>query len=760
MLKINKKSVFSLLIVFFLVLSFNVVVAEDLIIDFKESSILYNESYTIFKENLDYGVLNSNLMYSENFDNPNIIGIDFISYEYPEGSTKVLEAGKIEIIPNTYIWYNDFDVTSAGGGGRSGGIVLYLDGTHKTKLTSNFSIFVNLWRYSSTLNVIFFNDDVLVKSITWTNSGLQYGNIWFSSVINEEIFFDKIYIGFYGTNDIFQFSKLNFTNIIDVSNNQLPNVNVTSEKPYYCINETDDVLIIPLNYSIYDYENDTIYYSLKKYDSYSENTTILFYERFCRYLFGFIPLCTNNKNYDFLLNTYYPTENVCEISQNSYNESMFNLYFENDIYGLRLNDCHNSDKSFYYDLDIPTNNLNYITEIRQIHNNDVLNVSLLSEDLNEISRIQLNTQDNRLYVNYYNGTDLINIGNISKQDNTLIEFYDVNVNNNNYVFRVWESGVNLPRLSGTYQNFTIPILSDNSIKYVKHNINDVTDVIIMGLQFRGVTSFLNFTQEQITNFTIYNIGSYYYTIYTTDELNKELNKYNTNDINFNVVSCDVYIDADNFMKEIYPNTKWESLNEFIFALRQPYLIFVELNILNSVLFAFKIGLIFIFYSLYKKMAIDQERDHKDIFRSIFIYVWFIVSIMYIMLLMEKTFFITFSVIGILYFSNEILNISGNSDDNGERNFAYVLAMFSVISYIWFGIFSVAFGVNMGLPNISNISFNNPIMFLTSSGNFILSLLFFNIPEIPIIINLIIVLLRLLGLISLVIYIYEKINPLN
>lgn len=758
-----KKNIYLILVFLFIILSLNVY-SENINVNFQNAQDLINETYDNFNENTDYGNLNADFNFDENFDNDLILNIDLINYEYPNGSTRSLDNGNIEIIPNQYINYEDFSQSATGSGSKSGGIIFNFNDTLQlyNNSVSNVTLFVNNWRYSSSIILMLFNDNSLEYTTSLFNSGSDFQNAYFDFPITENnTKFNKMYIGFVGDGDVFNFQNMTIYNTDLIGNNQLPNVNISYDENL-CLNETIGSLTVPLNYNISDPENDTVHYAYKEYSSYSDNTTVIFYDRICDYFFGLIPLCTNNRDYSFLSDVYYPDENTCLISQDSYNESKFNLYFDNEIYGLRLNNCSGSDKSFYYNLNLPTKNINYVTELRNIDNNDILNISLLSEDLIEIARINLNTSEDRLYINYYNGSDLINIGNITSQEDTLLEFYDVDVTQDNFIFRVWESGLSLPYLSGSYNNYTIPILNDEYVKYVKHNINSNTDLLIMGLQFRGVLSNLDFTNEQITNFTINELGSYYYTIYTSDNINQP-NKFNTHEINFNVVSCDVFIETDEFMKDIRPNTRFEFLNNLLYAIRQPYLIFVQLNILDQVLFAFKVGIIFIFYKWYKKLSLEyQGKEHKDIFRTIFINLFIVVTVLYVMFLIEKIWFISFSVFGLLYLSNEILHITGSADtDNGERNITYTLAMYSVLSYIWFSLFSTFFGVNMGIPDITtSISFSNPFVFITSAGNYLLGLLFFTIPNIPVFINLIVVLIRLLGIISLVIYVYEKINPIS
>ena len=251
--------------------------------------------------------------------------------------------------------------------------------------------------------------------------------------------------------------------------------------------------------------------------------------------------------------------------------------------------------------------------------------------------------------------------------------------------------------------------------------------------------------------------------YVTDDIHKDDNEFNFKSVEVNIPECSVFIAPVDIMDTIKPDTKNEHLNNFIEAIRQPYLIFVELGMLETFMFAIKFAVIWVMWNYYKKQTMDMEKDSKDILRHVFQYTFFIVSALYLMLLIEKSWFVTFSVLGLLYFSFEIINILGTHHGDEDKNAVYILAMFTVLLYIWFGLFQITGGVSFGMPEFPSIDFSNPISILTSITGFfvwLFNMVVFTIPDIPVFLSVIVALIRVIGVLSLGIVAYDTLNPLK
>jgi hypothetical protein len=339
---------------------------------------------------------------------------------------------------------------------------------------------------------------------------------------------------------IFDDIYLKFTN----GTNQLPSFNVSLN--YTCANSTEDITRVNYEFETYDAEGDTLYYFEKEVSIYEENKTTYFYSDVCAdsYLLGPILsalFCYKEKDYNFLDNTIFLAD-TCEINTDTYNVSQFNLKFSEsdtgDIWGLELqSSCVENDKSFYYDLGLPSKNVNFVTEIRNMENGDNFNISLLDDSFNEIISVNVNVSNNRLLIRD-NGYIKINI---TKQESSLFEFYDIDTRENTAVFKVWNS-YTYPAVTGTYYTANINLSSyNNSIEFSKIGLN-AGNILVMGLQTRGVTTSLNFSTTQPTHSDILGYGKKSIVFYVSDSVHQP-DEFTIKEISFKVDNCRYYTDG-------------------------------------------------------------------------------------------------------------------------------------------------------------------------------------------------------------------------
>lgn len=323
--------------------------------------------------------------------------------------------------------------------------------------------------------------------------------------------------------------------------NELPYANLSFNNT--CFNESLGYDNVNIELDIADTEGDTIYYFENIKTELTENITIKFYDQECLdILWSLIPACTLNKNYDFLDNVYYKSD-TCRISQEKYNSSMFNLYYDETdtgkLYGLRLQDqCDKTDKSFYYDLGLPSRNVDVVNEVRNLDDEDNFNLSLLGEDLSEEIKLMFDV-NSKINIYQYNSSDEWEfLTNITRQD-ILYELYNVDITATNINFKIWDSyDFKFPFIddSSSYQFLTLENTADDPIKYFSINLNS-GDILLGGIQHRGSVSSINWTTTKPDSFRIYSAGNYPYDLYITDSVHKDIGEYRLITENVFVSSC-------------------------------------------------------------------------------------------------------------------------------------------------------------------------------------------------------------------------------
>ena len=359
-----------------------------------------------------------------------------------------------------------------------------------------------------------------------------------------------------------------------------------------------------------------------------------------------------------------------------------------------------------------------------------IDVSSLPEDNFQDFRFKLDlTEDNKLNLEF---EDL--------ETNTIERFFNISKydNNNPVVYAIIDSLRNEEFIQDGYSwkgLENIPTIE----KVNKEDYNNFIGSVVLYDEQKGLNNFK---------------------FYITDDFHLTPTKsYVIEEKTFQLRDCDDIEFINNFIsseKEINPNTKSEFFNELIIALRTPYKVMKELNFLSYGLFGIKIGILLLLWNLYKHQTLKLHKENEDVLRSIFQMLFVIVSILYVSYLIEKTWFTVFSILGLLYFSREILNITGTISTDNEKSSLYVVAMYSVLCFIWFGLFQISFGVNMGLETIpSNPSFS--IGYILDLLGYFIDLIFFSIPDIPNFLNLINIFIRLIGLTSLGIIILNAVK---
>lgn len=275
----------------------------------------------------------------------------------------------------------------------------------------------------------------------------------------------------------------------------------------------------------------------------------------------------------------------------------------------------------------------------------------------------------------------------------------------------------------------------------------------------------NITWSEIStgSLTTDNSGFYQIDIYLTDNDNLPYNNYNSYTINGYLPYCEVFIDSPDLGDEsqLMPNTRFTWFNELIFASRQIYYTWYLLGVVEIMRFGVIIGIFVIMGYLYHHQTMNLGRDSKDVIKTIFQYTFFIVTLLYLMLAVSKPVFTIFSMMGILYLGNEILNFYSVDGSDTEKAVVYSTAFFNILLFIWFSLFEYLSNIDFGIPNFPSlveITLSGLIDYAKNIFIYLISLIFFTIPEVPTILNMILVLLRVIGILSFIIMIKNTVNP--
>lgn len=369
--------------------------------------------------------------------------------------------------------------------------------------------------------------------------------------------------------------------------NELPDFNVTMDKNYFCINDTDSNIQLNYTINVSDYENDTIYYSIKadEEDLFTVGSfnNLKFTNRVCRfnpvflgvnyigilynYLFNSnnVWYCSEDENFFSGININYISpefdtlNNSCEIS-NYINLSNFYIDTFTDVNGnledmLILNPLCDNNKEAYLKTDFNIKNTFFSNNIYLTDNiNNTFYITfyqnpLLSEIITKIKFIQNETNNLAVFNINESGEFHITDLNITNADVGFFNYIAVD-----YSYSADTNLYNLT-ISTIDKNSTITNIkgySDNSLNYLTKYIgwsieNDTLNFMyIENFLYGGFTLTPEWTLQKPNNVTIIGDGLKSLHFYITDNIH--LNKdfvYKTEYIN--IESGDVCIDRENLL---------------------------------------------------------------------------------------------------------------------------------------------------------------------------------------------------------------------
>lgn len=568
--------------------------------------------------------------------------------------------------------------------------------------------------------------------------------------------------------------------------NELPEMNISISNPLKCIINETDTTQFNISYRGSDYENNTIYYSYSSLENYLSERVISFFHSsgISGYLCYNIDIfCNLQRDYKFLSKTYF-NENTCSINKNGY--FLNNTYALTNVYDMEKNpttvlwlskSCIMPDRSFYYRIDETLEDFAYNVHFYDLTNGESFNISFKNSFFEDIMKYNIQVSGNRFLLYNINGSDNLLIANIS----------DSKLNSSNGISSIFSFILNSQRsLNNTISLFfnaedsflvyrnSFPNKNIDFLKYISVTPDINTNIGIGSFRYSGIEVLPNFTTTRVDTVNFKGIGLFMQQILISDSVNIP-DRYNIYTLYGQVDKCENKITGTSIPDEIQeqlnnikPDSFINELNELIYGLRSfffkiPY----DLGVLNLVLLAYKVGIIIFMVSYYKKET-EKGRTTDEVFKSMFILLFVFVSLGYLIFIIEKSYFVIFSVIGLLYLSSQIHNLTGMQGSVDEKAFIKTMATFGVFLYIWFGLFQVVSGVSFGLgesnyiaidyDNISligeNSIFNIGMNLLKTLG----SVLFFTIPNIPLFLNFILQALKIFTLISMVIVIRNFFIP--
>lgn len=314
--------------------------------------------------------------------------------------------------------------------------------------------------------------------------------------------------------------------------NELPILNITPDVSIPCVEKQDTSYIFNFTIDSFDFENDTIYYSIQNVRTFTPlNQTQIKYEK--------TPLLFTYPDYSFLANTYFSSDS-CDINKESelgFNTSQINLLEHNDFDNVQrwmmgLSSSCNGDSEFTYILPNSYFNLFYYTSIYGFQStNESLNISFYSSDFNLISRVKYVVYNSTVIQIYnYNGNDFSQLGNFSLETILDVAFKIYNSNNNFTLENLRNSGI-----------YVLSMLQNESVKYIKlENENGV--IYQNGFTYSGVSYDLesDFSLSKPNNITIYHKGissTSFVTVKVTDNLHLG-DSYNSESIPVTSILCE------------------------------------------------------------------------------------------------------------------------------------------------------------------------------------------------------------------------------
>lgn len=543
--------------------------------------------------------------------------------------------------------------------------------------------------------------------------------------------------------------------------NYVPEFNISLENSVLCLDEHTNTKSFNFTINVSDVENDTIYYAIDNFIT--ENITIS--KRYSKtYILPFniqLPHLLYSsfnefKNYSDSCSINYDIDNIdldffnFLKNTNKYNILRYMLYLDGG--------CSATDKSFYVKLNKIFSNFFYYTDLYDLTNGDNFNITFLDVyRTKEIIKLNFNVTNDDVFIssvindsfyliinesliNGYLGLSIIdNLNDSGKYSLFLYDYYDV--------------GTSINDLNKS--NYDL-------IQIIKISLGNITLISQEDYIYSGLFSLPDFSIVKPSAINISDVGISYFSVYVTDELH--LGSYISKTVAVELLPYEFCILNDinnNIISNLYPQTNFSLLNDLIYGMRQLYIIFLNAGILESMLFAIKLGIIILLYKRYKFLTEQAYKTSEEAIRVIFVTTFFLTSVLYLAYLIEKSWFVTFSITGILYLSNEFLNITGNnSGSDMDKNIVYTVAFFSIFIYIWFSLFGFVSGVSFGNPTLSEINVSNPIGSLNNIWSFFIDILFYAIPDIPEFLNITFFVLRIISYFSLILVIKNAINPLG
>jgi hypothetical protein len=458
------------------------------------------------------------------------------------------------------------DISFKAGSGKYEGVIdLKLNETFYFNNNSNSGICLNHYVFGSGSNVYvyLFEKDIFKNRFQLTTNdsfnGINCVNITDTPyILNNKFYFDRLQISISGDISIDRINiyirGITLKNVF-IGNNEFPEMNITTfdNENIICMNKTDIKREISLNVSVFDYENDTIYYSDGNTYKIISNL-IKFTKQIC-----VLGVCGYVPNYDNLDNNLiYFYNNSCQINREDLFRSSqftqteqdilnlsdnFNIYKTEDFYTLSLSGCNNKDKELFFKLKSSSNYFHiehFLSGFVGNYPNAQMNLTFYNQELKPIIKLILRNEENNIlnvsYLNETGETYFYNFSNSYNMEKIVID----NIYNGLSGFYTFYINDNSKQALIKYVNAS---LYDKNIKYWSYETpkDDISDFRIFSISTISQDNFLSFGLAQPNNITVYNFPYSTYDFYYTDSehLTSSYKKFN---LSISVVKCDDYLD--------------------------------------------------------------------------------------------------------------------------------------------------------------------------------------------------------------------------
>lgn len=343
------------------------------------------------------------------------------------------------------------------------------------------------------------------------------------------------YIGFVledsQVNGITYLDQINLSgNTNGYGTNELPLFNLTPEKTYLCINNSQRFpQTINLNWSISDEENDIIYYGEAK--GYTNGTEFIDFSNYAQ-VWPLEPfIYAEAKEFNKL-------ESSCNINIDidEYDNTKHNALLENDFFGydsvmLQINGgCNETDKSVTVPFIDTAQALYFVTDIYNLDISEEFNLTLLDTTENSDFTLRFYRNSSAIY-----GELLLNNGSVDEM---------FSLTGNDYGFFRLEftntfGNVGNIKIEGTEYNnigiigikeFTYEIddITLDNLKYITYDVNTSSDIYVDSLSLAYVKHSLTWTTTQPQTISIEKPSYEHYIYFVSDDLHQP-NSYTTQD---------------------------------------------------------------------------------------------------------------------------------------------------------------------------------------------------------------------------------------